>query len=111
MANTPEENKTTETAGETKISKEAGAILLLSQHQDEYFSTVLTALASIEAHQIVNQNLLMTLLAAKGLSDDEIEALKKQNSEQYKEYKNTLLKALAAKLEEFKDHFTKFYAE
>lgn len=92
-------------------SKEAGAILQLSQHMDEFFSTVFTVLASVEANLVVNQNLMMTMLSAKGFSDEEIEALKKQNAEHYKEYKNILLKAHATKLGEFKDHFSKLYAE
>ncbi len=107
-----ENNKSPETEANKKtISKEASAILLLSQHQDEFFATVLTALSSIEATSIVNQNLLMTILSAKGFSDEEIDQLKKQNSETYKSYKETFSKIYAEKIKEFKKHFTKLYSE
>ena len=101
----------TSSNSEQSVSKEAGAILLLSQQQSEFAATVLTALASLEATLTVNQNLTMTLLSAKGFSEAQMEDLKKQNREDYQAYRETFSKIYAGKLKEFQDHFDKLYAE
>lgn len=85
-----------------KLDKLGGGLELITQFQSEYATAIIFALSSVEANVMVNQNLLLNLLAKDGVSPEVAEQLKQDSRKQYQEFKETFLTINAKHLEDIK---------